>query len=292
MRRGKYTKALHIFTEELERNPNSGEIWLAAGSVMLTMGKCERAEEALLVAKQLDVSKWRVHLQLGHTYTQMGCPIPARRSFRESMSWAPEQPESRVYLWFTQLNDGKWDDDAGNFALALQHALGHPGAIAGAAIVRYYRQANEDAWTLVEPRLRGPKPDVRILVVGADLAKQLGRSDPLLSPLERGLKQVRTTSNKVLLLHSLGNLHDQLGNHNQAFTAFEQANTIRKLPYDIQGHVEMLAMFPKLFPLTRLACIRTRTDGRSPPLLRPKSNSPFTTAGSVVPSRINPPLGP
>ncbi|NCG21736.1 MAG: hypothetical protein GWP91_22190 [Rhodobacterales bacterium] len=72
------------------RRLNSGEIWLAAGSVMLTMGKCERAEEALLVAKQLDASKWQVHLQLGHTYTQMGCPIPARRSFRESMSWASE----------------------------------------------------------------------------------------------------------------------------------------------------------------------------------------------------------
>ena len=66
--------------------------------------------------------------------------------------------------------------------MALQHVPDHPGAIAGAANVLSYRQEYEDTWTRVEPRLRGPKPDGRILVVGPDLAKQLGRSDQFLSP--------------------------------------------------------------------------------------------------------------
>ncbi len=235
---------------ELERQPKSPDAWIGMARALREEGRTEEAIVAAMRATALAPDRapaWRV---AGELAVHLGMVEKPVEWLQEAARLEPNDVEHWLLLGQARLAAGDFDGAVQAIERARELEPGHPNALATLARVHVRRSRRDEAEALLAPFLGHDDPYIAMAWA------MVCRKEPqrAVAVLRRAL--VRATGfTRVRLLHTLGTAHDALGQWDDAFVAFRQANDARNAPFDPDGHDAELAQAAKAWPAERCRAV-------------------------------------
>lgn len=267
---GQMSEAISCLQEAIRKEPGS-ERFNSLGLLQLNAGQFAQATEAFERALELDPANVAARVNLGVTRFTAGLPREAAGHLEQALAQVPEAAEIAQRLGLAWQACGEHDQAVGAFQRALQSqpdslalmtslaisftALGNfeaalaqfdevlrrdpanPDALAGKAELLEWQGEYQAGQALLQPALAAAAEEPALLAVYARLLRRTGEAQKgidLLGPLlEQGrlqgpqLRQVRFT---------LGDLHDQLGRYDEAFSHYAAAHEYSPNSFSARAH--------------------------------------------------------
>jgi tetratricopeptide (TPR) repeat protein len=104
------------------------------------------------------------------------------------------------------------------------------------------------ALQILHPLIEANLQDANAIVAWATACRRLGQSERAIPNLQRFLEGPRAQPEKVLLIHTLGDLYDNCGQHKEAFEAHKTANQLHGLSFDPERFSRSIDQIIEAFP--------------------------------------------
>lgn len=177
-----------------------------------------------------------VHLSLGKSLSLMGDSEGAKRHLRETLKARPEDPGALAQLAACYRQEDRLDDAMRAVERALRADPGHTFALWTRADLLRTMGEFREACELLRPHAEKAGADPTLVMVFAMLARRF-------DGLERSIALLRAVAERPGLaptgraqaLFQLGDMLDKAGRYDEAWAAFEEANRIRRRPWDIDA---------------------------------------------------------
>jgi len=209
-----------------------------------------QALEAELAQDPLQPELW---LELGDLHRRAGRRHRALRAYEQAAELQPQRalPLMRVGLLRFGLGLIREAEQPLRRALALE-----PGSIIAtvslATVLERSRRLDE-ALALLEPLAQAASPSAGVAMTWAGLQRRLHQPERALPVVRAALGGEHPAHQRALLLHALGDLLDDLGRWEQAFSAFDRANRGRGFAWDACAHRQRVDRLVDAFSAGALA---------------------------------------
>lgn len=204
----------HEAIKALESHRNDIDAALELADLLHAVGMPDRAAETLEPIAASHPADARVHRLLGAILLSAGRPLDAERAYARVQEILP----------------------------------GDPGALAGRAAALHRAGRHDEALALLAPRLNDNPPNDAIATTFARLAKRAGRLGEAAAALRRALEGPGVSGDRrASALHALGDTLDAQGDHDDAFRAHHEANTLRATPFNAEAQERLCARIRQIY---------------------------------------------
>jgi len=220
LRQGQPSQALAVLGDHL--GPEPGVAWRLAAEAFLALGRSVEAHAALGRAPR-DVDTALVHVSILEHQGRHDEAMTCLRAL-------PDTPSVHLRRGNLALLTGDLDRAWHDFEAALHACPGLVEGLVGRTVVLDRQGRPAEAAASLEAIVRTGQAPPRLVWAWASAAvrvqpQQVPERIPAALPRARG-------QTRGLLLHVLGQAHDRLDQHEQAFRAYAQANQVRRVPFD------------------------------------------------------------
>lgn len=274
---GSAHEAERCLKRSLELDPGSGQLWTNLGTLLQHLGRLEESATCLQRALAINPKDAIAHNNLGVLLREQGklaeamdCYRTAIRltpryaqahnnlgtllheqckataaidSYRKALKAEPRFAQAHYNLGITLQSIGAHESALYHYEKALQLAPGMLDAVAAIAQIQEKEGRFEAAQQRLEPFL-GSAVSVPIALAYATLSRRTGRQTDAATMLERLLAQGNPAPiQRQELEFALGDLYDDLGDHDTAFGHYRSANTLRPYRFDpeaLHAHIRAI----------------------------------------------------
>ncbi len=256
LRAGDSRKALKIFAQALEGDPENAELLIGLAAAHQIEQRSKDAEHCLRRAMRLDPANFEAPSALSQLLLSMQEIEKARDAALEAVRRAPKSTEAIYRLGEIDRLQGNSSKAAHAFRQVLKAEPHHVGALAGmGAILLEDGQGRKAERCLELARLEEPDTP-HLLAQLAAVRMELGKFGGAVSLLERAVATAPADA-QIHVLRGFANLH--CGDFGAALAAFETASELApELPEPLMGLATLLRRGGK--PETALATIRQASE--------------------------------
>ncbi len=224
------------------------------GSTYMLLGEVARAAGCFQAAIAIDPDMARAHANLANAMTILGSVSRPIRRMMEALNRAPGDVYTLHSMGHLLVAEGHLDPAERSFKLVLRVEPDHVGAIGGLAAVAERRQDYQQAYALLQPLIAADRlRTTNVLRVFATACNRLGRPAEAIAAVEAALGQHSRPMARSFLLYALGDARDAQGDHDRAFRAYEQANTLRSLSFSTEEHDALVTEITSGYTRERLS---------------------------------------
>lgn len=229
---GRFEEAVDCFRRGLALAPNDAAGWTNLGDLLHVLEQDDEAIDAYRRAIAVDARYADAHAGLGSLFQGRSRLPEAEAAYRGALAQAPA----------------------------------HGTALAGLAGIMEIRGRAAEALAFIEPALAEQPANEALVIARARLLRRLDRHAEAIAALEALLARGEDGLAPRARVHFvLGNLHDDLGRHAQAFEHFRRAHAARRPMFDpvtFTGGVESLIEY--FTPATLAALPRSGVTSEQP----------------------------
>ena len=260
--RGEYAQAVDSYTRVLAKRPRNLDALNNLASAQLALGRHAAAEatlrRGLAYADPGSPGVASLHANLGAVLALQGHVEAPTACYRRALSADPDYLPAAVKLGHHLLQQGDLDGARARFQGVLDKASGTAGAVAGLAEVLERGGQTSEAEALVRDNLALAATEPNLAAITAALLRGAGAAAEAL-PLVTGLLAGGLPdAQRSMLLHHLGHLRDALGERDEAFAAWTEANALRGLRFDADAWRDEVERVERRTPPAPVATIDER----------------------------------
>ena len=261
----RFGRSVEVFTAYLKKRPHSSQALTNLGASFIGMGQYSDAESALQRALMRDPKMVDALSNLGTVQSLRGRYEEAEQNLRQGLSFAPGHLGMWVKLGWLLIRKGAWASAEEAFRRAIQLEPGSLRALAGLATV-YERKGDLDsASQLLEPYVEMGHTLPIFSQTYAVVCRRLKVPDRALVVVERCLQQGTANGEEEAgVLHAYGDLLNALSRHDEAFSAHERANLVRKQHFDAETHTRFVQAIARTFSAERFRLLPRNISSAEP----------------------------
>jgi len=230
MHAGDFATAAELYRRQLRKQPNSADLLAHLGVAEVYLGDVEGGRKKLLKAQRI----------------------------------APKDAEVLRQIAMSYWMQGRLDDAIRYLDKALAQKRGDPSLLGSKADMYFFKGEYERALGLLEPVIEQPAKDISSVSVYAKLCRRLKRHEEALERVRRRMEESRLApADRSTLLFICGAILNEMGRHDEAWTAYKEANDLRGSSFDPDFfHAKIDEMIASWTPqaLERLPRARARSD--------------------------------
>jgi tetratricopeptide (TPR) repeat protein len=233
--------AVPHYREVIRRQPRHVEAYVKFSRLLMVLGRSQAASDCLRRALRQCPDDRDVLRLLPQALRDCGEFDAAIECLEKIVQSSPESAEAHFNLGLTLEDQGKLDEAFECFGHALRlNPRFTQAAVSRAGIMEKKGQMRE-AYEIAQPLAEAPDAEVDAVVLCAGLERQLGQPAEAVDRLQTMLRRKELTNKWRIVAHTqLGQLHDSLGQYEQAFSHFRNANQLKPGNFDIKRHARMI----------------------------------------------------
>jgi len=230
---GKYKEAAESFEQALHINPNFTAAYVNLGFALQRLGKLDRAIASLQEALRRKADDAQACCYLGTAYRDQGRYDEAETCFRRAIKIKPDYTEAFGNLGNALRHQGKLDEALESFEHALQLKPDSIDAVAGVAAVLEKQARHAQACELLLPLIETGTSNANAAITFGLISRHTDRREEAIALMKRVLETDGLEAIEQQRLHfGLGQLYDDIDEHDWAFAHYRQANESKH--YDIK----------------------------------------------------------
>ena len=214
------------------RAPDDPRVADALAGQAMADGRLELAADLLDGALRQDPHRPRLWHRFGVVMHAAGRYQAALEAYERAMALAPSRPEPRIARASVWQIRGRFDEARKELEAVLAQVPGHPEALTTLAAQMEIRGRTEAGLALLEPLVRQGRLGPEGVLVRARLLRRAGRGDEALKLVEDLDASRLDAGQRARRLFLLGEIRDQAGRYEEAFTCFQCANELSPGRFD------------------------------------------------------------
>lgn len=246
MQAGDAQQALDRTEALVGSHPGLAMVQLVRGRALLELGRFGEAIPALERASRLEGRSAEAHLTLGAALQMGGRTQDALAAYARALQLAPDAPSVQTRVGNFLLEEGEVHESELLFRAAA--AQGHGEALAGLLAIAERRGDLPQALRWIEGHPRELEQCPAAKLAAARVLCRLDRAAEAVALLDAIDLSGLTPSNRVPVLHALGDALDAAGDADRAFASWARANTLRNLQHDADAHRLQVASIRDRYP--------------------------------------------
>lgn len=198
---------------------------------------CEAARAALKLRSDQPSA---LHV-LGASQARLGQLTEARRNLRKALR-APNPP-ARVHfdLAYTYQLEGKFDRALEVLTRAVRDQPDDPFLLRATSEMLRMARRGDEAYALVRPAIDAGSAEPDVLIAFAVACARGGRAQDAVDLVEpRVAGATMQDRDRMHLMFSLGQCHEQLGEYDEAFACYARANELKGASYHPEAHAAVV----------------------------------------------------
>lgn len=263
---GRLEESAICFQRALSINPNDAIACNNLGTILREQGKIAEAMECYKNAIRLKPRYAPAHNNLGTLLHEQCNTRDAIECYRKAIKAEPRFARAHYNLGVTQQSDGAHEQALYHYEKALQLDPGMVDAIA--AIARIFEKEGrfDDALKRLNPHLE-EKPSPSIVTAYAILSRRIQRQQHAAGLLEQTIARTNPSPiQRQEMEFLLGDLYDDLGEYDQAFSHYQTGNSLRPGEFKPEHYLTHIEAIKKLFTHERLAELSTVASTNARPI--------------------------
>ncbi len=178
----------------------------------------------------------------------------AREAAERGLRLRPGDPDFLKIVARTYEREGRFADAERAIGLALDQQPDDPVLVAVASDIRFRAGDFEGASGVLEPLIRSGTRVLAIALSFARVAPRLKRQHEAIALLESGMEeQDSILPQRIMALFAIGDLYDELGEYDAAFSAYLRGNSLRGRRSDEQSYFASIDRMLAAWTPARLA---------------------------------------
>ena len=175
--------------------------------------------------------------------------------FRKALASRPDFAAAACNLGKVHQIWGHLDEAREQLERALQLLPGYPEALAALAVNHELRGEYAAGLALIQPQLDGGARGAELVVTYGNLQRRLGNSKLAAAIAEDSVTKSDAPTDLMHLHFLLGDLYDDLGAYDRAFSNYQLANRARRAEFDRIGHTAKTDSLIDAFDATTVASL-------------------------------------
>lgn len=259
------------FREALRLKPDYAEALNGLGVAQSGQGRFHEAMESFGQALALRPGYAEAHNALGTALFEQDRLEEAEAEVRKALAASPDLVQARINLANIKLEQDNLEEALALYEEVLQDQPAHAAAMAGKASVLERRARHDEAARIVLPFADTRSLPHPMIAIYAKLARHAGKQQEALDLLQGvELSGPAMASAQRDLHFALGDVLDDLGQHDRAFDHFAAANALRPTDHDPREIAAKTDRIMAFFSAERLADLpRARERPEEPSDLPP-----------------------
>ena len=236
------------------------------GLLYYDRGQLVEAARHLGECTRLRPADGAAHTSLGTIYQMQGRLDEAAQAYRLALQCQPDLAQAHSNLGTLAFRRGDLGAAMASFMEARRIEPGHPEALAGMAALYEFKGEYAQAEELLRPEVEKEDNAPEIAIIYGRLAHRLKTPQQGIPALERLVARDPVGDrHRRRAYFQLGDLYEQMGRYDDAFSRYEMANVVGAAPFDAQALTESVNGLMVAFSAERLKALpRLAVEGRAP----------------------------
>ena len=244
---GRYDLAVEQYAKQLEFCPEIPESHNNLGAAYMAKGQIGKAIGCFQEAVRLRPEYAEAHANLGAALAYQGFAELPMHHLDIARQQNPKSTFIQVKYGRVLLDLGKIELACHTFQEILKTQPNNVAAITSMASTLERKGKFHDALSLLEPLVHSGQRATNVGSIYGILKLRTGRPEDAL-PLIREMTQFsRPIPERILLLHTLGDLYDAMGSVDEAFLAHQEANDLQNGRFDPAHHHYQISRIMEAF---------------------------------------------
>ncbi|MEN0066378.1 MAG: sulfotransferase [Myxococcota bacterium] len=239
-RNGQPDRAITVLAPVVKVAPDDGLGWLVLGLAFADRDDLDKAASALRQAAQHAPGRAGTWVALGHVLALRGVRDEPVACFRRALACDPNHLEGLVRLSTSLLLSGDRAEAVPFLDQALALAPEHPGALAAWAQLKLQERKPDEVRTRLTWVFSTESADARLIAMAAKAATLTGSPEIARPALDRAIAAHPPRPQLLVLLHARAELCDAMGDVDEAFQSWAQANETRGTTFDPTRHTQAI----------------------------------------------------
>jgi tetratricopeptide (TPR) repeat protein len=269
MAQGAYLEAIDIFSDLLELDPHHAVALNNLGAALSRLSRFQEAEEYFRSATEVRPDFVDAHSNLGMVLRWRGYFNDSESSLRRALKLDPRHIGARISLGMTLALSNRFREAAGHFKKVLKVRPRDPEALFGMGqIAGMEGRFGESERTLKRALEVSPKMPVAWAAL-AGLRKMTPSDDAWLRSVEEIAASGIPPMESATLHFAMGKYHDDIGQFEQAFKQYRDANELLKPiseSYDREARTNFVDNLIHLRPGETMAAVRGGASASAKPV--------------------------
>lgn len=237
-------EAKALYAAVCEIDPRDAESWFRLGTIHGELGALSEAERCFRKVIALQPGLAIAHYNLGRALEDLDRNEAAITTYLEALRIKPDFADACHNLGNVYFRLGRLDEALDQFRRALRIQPDHIQAVAAEARVYEKRRDYQKAYACLKPLLEAGVDNPHIALVLASLSRHLDCRGEAIAMMERLLARGEPSLPKeeLIYLHfALGDLMDEAGEYDRAFSHFRAGNRLRAYHFDPEKHARYVS---------------------------------------------------
>ncbi|MFT7518282.1 MAG: Flp pilus assembly protein TadD [Kiritimatiellia bacterium] len=252
-------KALGLLVEHLSSNPQDSDAWALGAQAFAALGLYVEAHASIAQALALYPDHLEALLARGQTQQLEGDEAEAEQTYRYAERQHPRSARPACRLGWLLLRRARHDEARQALGRALAVAPGLVSALSGLAMILEHAGESHRAVKILTPHVVVDRPHPLLTFAWGRAMVTTGRGRDALPTLRAALLLADQRTDRVNLLHLIGDCLNATSNTAGAFRSYTQANALRTRTFDGPKHLDAVRLMTRHVPRPGLARPSPRT---------------------------------
>ena len=226
-------EAIKSLQSALSLNENLHEAELAIINILITQGKLQEARLILVKLQKIIPENSKLYVELSRIEREQHNQDKAIYYLEKALQLDDNSIPALCGLASIKIYHAKKDEAENYYQRALKLSPNNPDIISGLAMLYSYQGDHKKAYELISPLLVKNILSIELGNVFISICKHIGKSKEAIAYLQQLLEKKPMSKHSRSYIHyELGREFDRLGQYDEAFASYQQANTLSKKYYN------------------------------------------------------------
>ena len=236
-----------LYLRAIELEPANPASRMSLAALYHAWGRYDDAAGCLQEMLRLRPDNPRVFNNLGLVFHASGQTQNAVECFEKAITLQPDLADAHSNLGKAFQTWGRLDDAARCFQSALDITPGHVAATAGLAVQHDIRGQYRDGLRLIEALAVDGPLNPELAVTYANLKRHVNEARDAIPTVEAAMQQTSSVPELVHLNFALGDLLDDVGDYQAAFSRYRKANELKAVRFDSNAFEQWIEARTQIF---------------------------------------------